>query len=45
MDSTSTRIIWIEGATALSLIPYLDPCFIISGVSSFISDRVGLATP
>ena len=45
VDSTSTLIMCIEGATAFNFTPYLLPCFIISGFSNFISDSVGEATP
>ena len=45
VDSTSTLIIWIDGALALSFTPYLLPCLIISGFSSFISASVGVAIP
>ena len=34
-----------DAALALSLIPYLEPCFIISGFSSFISSNDGAAIP
>ncbi|CAH0311363.1 hypothetical protein SRABI80_04554 [Peribacillus frigoritolerans] len=44
-DSTSTLIIWMEGATAFSLTPNLAPWRMISGSSRLISLRDGAATP